>query len=114
MAVAKKKNNVVMPPVVEGETFASLQIAKNLDTEISIEEKLRLLYKLQQTDTEIDKIVLLRGELPLEVADLEDEIAGMETRCANLSKDIAASEAFIAQKKQDAENARALIEKYEA
>lgn len=112
MATIKKKTNVVVPSVVEGETFASLQIAKNLDTQISIEEKLRLLYKLQQTDTKIDKIVLLRGELPLEVADLEDEIAGMETRSANLAKDIASTNEYIARKKQDAINAKSLIEKY--
>ena len=113
MATIKKKTNVVVPPVVEGETFASLQIAKNLDTQISIEEKLRLLYKLQQTDTRIDKLVLLRGELPLEVADLEDEVAGMETRSANLAKDIASTKEYIAQKKQDVVNAKSLIEKYE-
>lgn len=113
MATIKKKTNVVVPPVVEGETFASLQIAKNLDTQISIEEKLRLLYKLQQTDTRIDKLVLLRGELPLEVADLEDEVAGMETRSANLAKDIASTKEYIAQKKQDVINAKSLIEKYE-
>ena len=52
--------------------------------ELSVEEKLQHLYELQRIDTEIDKIKTLRGELPLEVQDLEDEIAGLETRLENL------------------------------
>ena len=48
--------------------------------ELSVEEKLQHLYELQRIDSEIDKIKTLRGELPLEVQDLEDEIAGLETR----------------------------------
>ena len=108
-----KKNNTVMPQVVEGETFASLQIAKNLDSDMSMETRLKLLYKLQQTDSKIDQIYLLRGELPLEVQDLEDDIAGLETRIANLTKEISETEAFIAQKKQDIITSKALIEKYE-
>ena len=81
-----KKTNTVIPPVVEGETFTSLQIAKDLGSDVSMETKLRLLYKLQQTDSQIDKIYLLRGELPLEVQDLEDSIEGLRTRIANLQK----------------------------
>jgi predicted nucleic acid-binding Zn-ribbon protein len=109
-----KKTNTVIPPVVEGETFTSLQIAKDLGSDVSMETKLRLLYRLQQTDTRIDKIYLLRGELPLEVQDLEDEIEGLNTRIAHLEKDIKDGEAFIAQKKIDIESSKALIEKYEA
>lgn len=109
-----KKNNTVVTPVVEGETFASLQIAKNLDSDMSMETRLKLLYRLQQTDSKIDKIYLLRGELPLEVQDLEDDIAGLETRIANLNSEIADTEAFIAQKKQDIVTSKSLIEKYEA
>ena len=100
-------------PIVEGETFASLQIAKNLDSDLSMETRLKLLYRLQQTDSEIDKIYLLRGELPLEVQDLEDDIAGLETRISNLTREISETEAFIAQKKQDIVTSKALIEKYE-
>jgi len=109
-----KKNNTNATPIVEGETFASLQIAKNLDSDMSMETRLKLLYRLQQTDSKIDKIYLLRGELPLEVQDLEDDIAGLETRISNLSKEIADTEAFIAQKKQDIVTSKSLIEKYEA
>ena len=76
---AKKK--VAAAPVDQEETFVSLAMAKNLgETESSVEEKLRALYKIQQTDTAIDKIYLLRGELPLEVKDIEDEIEGLNTR----------------------------------
>ena len=84
--MATKKNNTAVPPVIEGETFASLQIAKNMDTDM--EAKLKLLYKLQKTDSKIDQIYLLRGELPLEVQDLEDDVAGLETRIANAYKGI--------------------------
>ncbi len=111
MATSKKINTVVTPS--GGETFASLQIAKNLDTEISMEVKLQLLYKLQQTDSKIDQIYLLRGELPLEVQDLEDDIQGLQTRCMNLQKEIKEIEALIAQKKQDIISGKSLIEKYE-
>lgn len=109
-----KKNNTVATPIVEGETFASLQIAKNLESDVSMEIKLKLLYKLQQTDSKIDEIYLLRGELPLEVQDLEDDIAGLETRISNLSKEISDTEEFIAQKKQDIITSKSLVEKYEA
>ena len=109
-----KKNNTVIPPVVEGETFTSLQIAKDLGSDVSVETKLRLLYRLQQTDSKIDKIYLLRGELPLEVQDLEDSIEGLKTRIANLEKEIKDGAEFIAQKKQDMVSSKALIEKYEA
>lgn len=108
-----KKNNSVVPPVVEGETFASLQIAKNLDSDVSMETKLRSLYKLQQTDSKIDQIYLLRGELPLEVQDLEDDIAGLKTRIANFTREIEEGEQFIAQKKNDITTSKALIAKYE-
>lgn len=54
-------------------------------TEISIEEKLRQLYALQKADSKIDEIEILKGELPIEVSDLEDEITGLETRLKNLN-----------------------------
>ena len=108
-----KKNNTVVAPVVGGETFTSLQIAKDMVSDVSMETKLRLLYKLHQTDSKIDQIYLLRGELPLEVQDLEDEIEGLNTRISNLERDIKEGEAFIAQKKQDIESSKALIGKYE-
>ena len=60
--------------------------------EISIEDKLNALYQLQQVHSEIDKINILRGELPLEVQDLEDEIAGLQTRIKNLRDEMGQSE----------------------
>ncbi|MBM3420950.1 MAG: hypothetical protein FJY11_07440 [Bacteroidetes bacterium] len=65
------------------------------ETEISIEEKLRALYGLQLVDSEIDKIKILRGELPLEVQDLEDEVAGLETRINNLKDEVAGLEQAV-------------------
>lgn len=80
--------------------------------EITVKEKLKALYDLQVVVSEIDKIKTLRGELPLEVQDLEDDIAGLETRIENFSTEIKECEDAIAGKKLDIENAKALIEKY--
>ena len=55
--------------------------------EVSIEKKLEALYTLQQVDSKIDKIRAYRGELPLEVQDLEDEVAGLETRIKNFQEE---------------------------
>jgi len=82
-------------------------------TELYIEEKLRFLYKLQQVDSKIDKIKLLRGELPLEVQDLEDEIEGLTTRIDNYKKEIHDLETQINQKKIEIKDAEALIKKYQ-
>jgi len=81
--------------------------------EISVEDKLKALYQLQQVDTSIDKIKTLRGELPLEVQDLEDEIAGLETRISNYDEEINNFEQSINAKKQEILNAQSLIKKYE-
>lgn len=81
--------------------------------EISVEDKLKALYQLQQVDTSIDKIKILRGELPLEVQDLEDEIAGLETRMNNYEEEINNLEQNISGKNQEILNAESLIKKYE-
>jgi len=57
-------------------------------TEISVEDKLRQLFSLQKIDTKIDEIEVLKGELPIEVSDLEDEITGLETRLKNLNETV--------------------------
>lgn len=80
--------------------------------EITVKEKLKALYDLQVVVSEIDKIKTLRGELPLEVQDLEDDIAGLETRIENFRSEIKESEDTITSRKLDIENSRALIEKY--
>jgi len=81
--------------------------------EITVEEKLKLLYSLQQIDTEINKIKILRGELPLEVSDLEDEIAGLETRIEKIENDINSKEHDIMVKNNEIKESQALIAKYE-
>lgn len=86
----------------------------NNDTlqELSVEEKLQHLYELQRIDTEIDKIRTLRGELPLEVQDLEDEIAGLETRLENLKNEIGEADKNVSAKKQEITKSEELIKKY--
>lgn len=81
--------------------------------EVSTEDKLRALYDLQLIDSRIDKIRTVRGELPLEVEDLEDEIAGMETRMEKFNSDLADLEDQIKEKNQTIKEAKALIKKYE-
>lgn len=82
-------------------------------TELSSEEKLRILYELQQIDSKMDRIKTLRGELPLEVQDLEDEIIGLETRISNLQTEVKELDELVVKKKLDIKNADALIIKYE-
>ncbi|CAG0950588.1 MAG: hypothetical protein HND27_02240 [Bacteroidetes bacterium] len=82
--------------------------------EISVEEKLRALYELQLIDTQIDKIKIVRGELPLEVQDLEDEVAGMETRLHKFEEELKSIESEISNKQQLIKESKALIKKYES
>lgn len=86
---------------------------KTAENELTIEEKLRALYSLQIVDSEIDKIRTLRGELPLEVQDLEDEVEGLETRIGNLKNEIAELEKSVAGKTNEITASQALIKKYE-
>lgn len=86
---------------------------KTHDTEISVEDRLRALYSLQMVDSEIDKIKTLRGELPLEVQDLEDEIAGLETRLGNLRDEVTTLEKSVQKKHAEITESEALIKKYE-
>ena len=81
--------------------------------EMSVAEKLKALYDLQLVDTAIDKIRILRGELPLEVQDLEDEIEGLQTRVSKYDDDVESQEKSINGKKQEISNAQDLIKKYE-
>jgi len=82
-------------------------------TEITVEEKLEALYNLQQVDKKINEIYKLRGELPLEVNDLEDEIAGLNTRADNLKAEIDGVQENIAENKLKVKEAEALKAKYE-
>jgi len=87
--------------------------AKVSEKEMTVEEKLQALYKLQLADSEIDKIRTLRGELPLEVQDLEDEVAGLETRIGNLKDEVLELETAISTKNNEIVDAQNLIKKYE-
>ncbi len=81
--------------------------------EVTVEEKLRALYDLQLIDSRIDEIKNVSGELPLEVEDLEDEVAGLNTRLSNFAEDVQNLETDINNKKQLIEEAKALMKKYE-
>ena len=81
--------------------------------EVSVEQKLIALYNLQQIDSQIDKIKIVRGELPLEVEDLEDEIAGLETRISNFEKEIAKLNDFVSGRENAIKESEALIKRYQ-
>ena len=80
--------------------------------EFSIEDKLKALYQLQSIDSEIDKIRTVRGELPLEVQDLEDDLKGLETRINKIDLDIEENEKFIASRKLAIKESEELVKKY--
>ncbi len=80
--------------------------------ELTMERKLKYLYDLQVVDTEINKFGVLRGELPLEVQDLEDELAGLTTRIENLEVEVKDLEQAITNKKNEIVESQALIKKY--
>jgi predicted nucleic acid-binding Zn-ribbon protein len=82
------------------------------EKEITVEEKLKALYELQKAVSKIDEIKILRGELPLEVQDLEDEIIGLNTRLENFETEIADIVATIASKKIEIEESKIKIAKY--
>ena len=95
--MAKKKEQVA--PIVS-------------DKEYTVEERLSSLYQLQTIMSEIDRIKILRGELPLEVQDLEDEIVGMQTRLQNYQADIEENKATIAAQKNKIVESANLVERY--
>jgi|ERR1035437_9927948 predicted nucleic acid-binding Zn-ribbon protein len=92
--------------------MASLKTKAAESSEYSIEDKLNALYQLQKVHTGIDRIKILRGELPLEVQDLEDEIAGLETRITNYQDEIKSLEVAVNNKKNEIVGANDLIKKY--
>ena len=86
--------------------------AKKDPSELSVEEKLKALYQLQTMLSEIDKIKTLRGELPLEVQDLEDEVTGLSTRIEKIKTEISELKTNVSKKKIEIEAAKTSIEKY--
>jgi uncharacterized protein len=106
-------------PVAESKKTV-VKVTSNLNVEsteekaeLTIEKKLITLYNLQQIDSQIDKIRIIRGELPLEVQDLEDEIAGLETRVDNYIQETVVLEKFVLEKKNAIKDSQLLIKKYE-
>ena len=86
--------------------------AKKDPQDLTVEEKLKALYQLQTMLSEIDKIKTLRGELPLEVQDLEDEVAGLTTRIEKINSEINELKAAIVTKKNEIEAAKVSVDKY--
>jgi len=81
--------------------------------EISVEDKLFALYRLQMIDSQIDRIRIVRGELPLEVQDVEDELEGLVTRINNLNEELISLEKQVTERKNQIIQSKELIKKYE-
>ena len=81
--------------------------------EFSVEEKLTSLVTLQKIDSKLDELRILKGELPMEVADLEDEIQGLNSRQTRIEEEINGVTEFIEQRKEAIKEAEALVKKYE-
>jgi len=81
--------------------------------EFSVEEKLTSLVTLQKIESKLDEIHILKGELPMEVADLEDEITGLHARKTRIEEEINGVTEFISQRKEAIKESEALVKKYE-
>ena len=81
--------------------------------EFSVEEKLSSLVTLQKIESKLDEIHILKGELPMEVADLEDEILGLHARQTRIEEEINGVTEFITQRKEAIKESEALVKKYE-
>lgn len=108
-----KKTKKIETPIDQRETFVSIQ-KSFADSDLSVEEKLKTLYALQQADTEIDKILQLRGELPLEVEALENEIADLKSKTARINEQIDDAGNRITEYKHNIAECDAQLEKYKA
>ena len=80
--------------------------------ELTVEDKLKALYDLQQVDTKIDELRILAGELPQEVKDMSDEVEGLKTRLTNIENEIKECETQISDHRVRTENANASISRY--
>lgn len=106
-----KKTQKIETPIDQRETFVSIQ-KSFADSDLSVGEKLKTLYALQQADTEIDKILQLRGELPLEVEELEAGLADLKARSARVAEQIDEFNKQISGYKHNIAECDALLEKY--
>ena len=113
MASTKKNAAAaVAAPIDNRETFVSMQ-KSFADSDMPVQEKLKTLYELQAADSEIDKIIQLRGELPAEVAALEEEIAGLKERSAVISATIDQFNRKVANAMLNIADFESPIEKYQ-
>lgn len=94
-------------------TTGQAELVSDEGIQKKIEDTLLALYQLQQHDSQADKIRMIRGELPLEVQDLEDEIVGLQTRIENYHAEIKSLDKLVAEKKQAIRDSESLIKKYE-
>lgn len=92
---------------------AAPTIIRPLDADVAVEKRLIALYTLQTVDSEIDKIKIIRGELPQAIQDLEDEIAGLETRIQNFNNEIKATEEKMAAEKSEIAEHNEMTKKYQ-
>ena len=92
---------------------AAISVARQLDVDVAVEKRLIALYTLQTVDSEIDKIQIIRGELPQAIQDLEDEIAGLETRIQNFNNEIKATEEKMAAEKNEIVEHNEMTKKYQ-
>ncbi len=104
-ATTSQENETLEQPITENQHI--------LDVDIAIEKRLVALYTLQRVDSEIDKIRIIRGELPQSIQDLEDEIAGLQTRIENFTNDINLKESSIKARNAEIEEHNAMIKNYE-
>ncbi len=82
------------------------------EKELTVEQKLKALYELQQVNTKIDELRVLQGELPTEVKDMADEVEGLKTRLQNIENEMKELETTISERRVQIENANALINRY--
>ena len=108
-----KQTKKIETPIDQRETFVSIQ-KSFADSDISVAEKLKTLYALQQADTEIDKILQLRGELPMEVEALETELAELKAKAERISELIEGYTRSISDNKINIAECDDQIEKYKA
>jgi predicted nucleic acid-binding Zn-ribbon protein len=106
-----KKTKKIETPIDQRETFVSIQ-KSFADSDLTVSEKLQTLYSLQQADTAIDKILQLRGELPIEVEALENEIVELKAKATRIAELVEEYNKFITENKLGITECNEQIEKY--
>ena len=106
-----KKTKKIETPIDVRETFVSIQ-KSFADSDLPVSEKLRTLFELQKADSKLDKIFQLRGELPLEVENLENEVRELKAKVAAVNEQIDACNEYIKTQKNEIVECDATVEKY--